>query len=153
MHQGKCGCGAVTYRMKSDPIFVHCCHCKDCQIQTGSAFVLNAIVEADRVEIEGPVTQVTVPTPSGKGQLIHRCADCGVAVVSEYLVRLGKLRYVRVGTLDRPEKCPPDVHIFTKRKLPWVTLSDEVPVFEAFYSFKDIWPEESLARWDALFGN
>ena len=116
MLKGRCGCGEVTYQMSSGPMFVHCCHCQECQKQTGSAYVLNAIIEADRVEIDGPVIENTLPTPSGKGQVITRCANCGTAVFSNYLVRMGKLRYIRVGTLDDPSQCPPDVQIFTSSK-------------------------------------
>jgi hypothetical protein len=153
MLEGRCGCGAVTYQMHTKPMFVHCCHCKDCQRQTGSAFVLNAIIEADRVTFEGPVNETTLPTPSGKGQIITRCAECGVAVFSAYLVRQGKLRYVRVGTLDDPDSCPPDVHIFTSSKLDWMPLPADVPVFENFYEIPKVWPESSLARWRELFGS
>ena len=123
MLTGKCGCGATTYKMTSKPICVHCCHCSECQHQTGSAFVLNAIIETDRVEIDGEVVEHTLPTPSGKGQVITRCATCGVAVFSSYMSRLGKLRYIRVGTMDNPAECPPDVQIFTSSKQPWVTLN------------------------------
>ena len=153
MLTGKCGCGAVTYRMSSKPMLVHCCHCKECQKQTGSAFVLNAIIESDRVEFDGAIVENTLPTPSGKGQVITRCADCGTAIFSSYMVRLGKLRYIRVGTLDDPAQCPPDVQIFTSSKQPWVPLNPDIPNFENFYKFEDVWPEDSLARWRALFGD
>lgn len=152
MLDGKCGCGAVTYSMKSKPLIVHCCHCTDCQHLTGSAFVLNAIIEADRVEFEGAVTEATFPTPSGKGQVVTSCAECGVAVFSSYLVREGKLRYIRVGTLDTPAACPPDVHIFTSTKLPWLALGSDIPVFEDGYDFAKTWPSASLERWAELFG-
>jgi len=152
MLKGQCGCGAVTYRMSSKPICVHCCHCSECQKQTGSAFVLNAIIETDRVEFDGPVIENTLPTPSGKGQVITRCATCGVAVFSSYMSRLGKLRYIRVGTLDNPSDCPPDVQIFTSSKQDWVLLNPEIPIFENFYSFEDVWPEQALVRWRKLFG-
>ena len=152
MFEGRCDCGAVTYSMSSEPIVVHCCHCSECQRQTGSAFVLNAIIETDRVELSGDVSEVTLPTGSGKGQVITRCAHCGVAVFSNYKVRMGKLRNVRVGTLDQPGRFAPDVHIFTKSKLPWLKLASDVPVFEEFYDFRKIWPAPALERWDALFG-
>lgn len=152
MLEGRCACGAVTYSMKSKPIIVHCCHCSECQRQTGSAFVLNAIIETEMVKVEGPIVEITLPTPSGNGQIISRCKDCGVAVFSSYLSRKGKLRYIRVGTLDRPEESPPDVHIFTSSKQPWVTLSSDVPVFEEFYVIEKVLPEASMARWKALFG-
>lgn len=152
MLKGKCGCGAVTYQIATKPIIVHCCHCSECQIQTGSAFALNAIIESDRVTFDGQVTEHEVPTPSGKGQVITRCADCGVAIFSSYMLRLGKLRYIRVGTLDDPSECPPDVQIFTSSKQPWVTLDHEIPIFEKIYDFKDVWPKSSLERWNDLFG-
>lgn len=152
MHTGRCGCGSVTYRMKTEPMFVHCCHCSECQRQTGSAFVLNAIIETDRVDVSGPVSEVTLPTPSGKGQIITRCSECGVAVLSSYLSRFGKLLYIRVGTLDQPDACPPDVHIFTSSKQDWMPVPTDVPVYENFYAIPEIWPEQSRARWQALFG-
>ena len=149
MLEGRCGCGAVTYQMMTQPMFVHCCHCGECQRQTGSAYVLNAIIEADRVTCAGPITEHELPTPSGKGQIITRCRDCGVAVFSSYLIRLGKLLYVRVGTLDHPDQCPPDVQIFTSSKQAWVPLREDIPVFDEFYKFDQVWPQPSLDRLNA----
>ena len=149
MLRGRCGCGVVTYVMQTAPIFVQCCHCSYCQKQTGSAYVLNAIIETDRVEIEGPVAEHELPTPSGQGQIITRCRVCGVAVFSSYMVRRGKLRYVRVGTLDDPDQCPPGVQIFTSSKQSWVRLNPDLPAFEQFYDFAEVWPRESLDRFEA----
>lgn len=146
MHTGKCGCGAVTYEMTADPMFVHNCHCTDCQRQTGSAYVLNAIIEADHLNVSGEVTHHVVSTPSGGGQRITRCAQCGVAIFSLYLIRGEKLRFLRVGTLDDPSKCPPYVQIFTSSKQPWVPLSDKIPAFEEYYNMKEVWPEDAFAR-------
>ncbi|MBT8460198.1 MAG: GFA family protein, partial [Boseongicola sp.] len=139
-------CGAVTYQLMAPPMFVHCCHCSECQRQTGGAYVLNAIIEADQVSSEGPTTEHKLSTPSGKGQIITRCRVCGVAVFSSYMIRLGKLRYVWVGTLDDPDQCAPDAQIFTNNKQKWVPLSEEIPVFEEFYKFNEVWPQESLDR-------
>ncbi len=148
---GECGCGAVTYRLTDRPMFVHCCHCSECQRQTGSAYVLNALIEADRVEVSGPTVDHILPTPSGSGQRITRCAECGVAVFSAYLIREGKLRYVRVGTLKDPSQCPPDVQIYTSSKQPWVPLNPDIPAFEEFYTFKEVWPKEAFERLKAAF--
>lgn len=153
MYSGACGCGQLSYQLASKPMFVHCCHCRECQKQTGSACVLNAIIEADRVRVDGDTIEHTLPTPSGKGQVITRCADCGIAVFSSYLVRLGKLKYIRVGTLDNPSECPPDVQIFTSSKQTWVPLNPDIPSFENFYRFEDVWPDASLVRWRAVFGD
>ena len=49
--EGGCFCKAVRYRLTTAPMIVHCCHCRNCQNQTGSAFVINAFIEADRVEL------------------------------------------------------------------------------------------------------
>ncbi|MEP2531274.1 GFA family protein [Shimia sp.] len=150
-YSGACGCGQLTYEMHGAPMIVHCCHCLECQKQTGSAYVLNAIVETDRVQLKGNRTEHTLSTPSGKGQIVTRCADCGTAVVSRYMVRLGKLTYVRVGTLDDPASCPPDVQIFTSSKQPWVPLSSDIPVFDEGYKFEDVWPADALARMTAAY--
>ena len=150
---GSCSCGAVRFRMKSAPMFVHCCHCKDCQRQTGSAFVLNALIEADRVEIlSGAPEPITMPTESGLPHDIYRCAKCQIAVWSTYGGRT-KIRFVRVGTLEDPAALPPDVHIYTRSKLPWVTLPPGVPAFEAYYDSKKLWPAESLARRSAVMSS
>ena len=142
---GGCACGAVRYRLTSDPLFVHCCHCLNCQRQTGSAFVVNVLIEADRLELlEGEPQPVAVPRSGGKKQKIWRCTTCQIAVFSQYT--RGQIRFVRAGTLDDPEAVEPDVHIFTRSKLPWVTLPDSVPTFEVYYDMNKLWPAESLER-------
>lgn len=150
--EGGCACGAVRYRLNSAPMFVHCCHCRDCQRQTGSAFVLNALIETDRITLlSGRPEPVPVPTDSGRPHLIHRCPDCRTAMWSDYGGR-GVLRFVRVGTLDDPSALPPDVHIYTRSKLPWVALPTGVPAFEAYYDSKTVWPKASLDRRRAVLG-
>jgi len=150
--EGGCGCGAVRYRLGSVPMFVHCCHCRDCQRQTGSAFVLNALIEADRMDVlSGQTTASEMPTDSGLPHNIYRCSACGTAVWSEY-GGSSSLRFVRVGTLDDPAAAQPDVHIFIRSKQPWVTLPENVPAFDAFYDRRAIWPAASLERRRALRG-
>jgi hypothetical protein len=144
--EGGCACGKLRYRMRSAPMFVHCCHCKDCQRQTGTGFVLNALIEAARVELlSGEPRPFTMPTDSGRPHTVFRCPDCGTAVWSEY-GGLTVLRFVRVGTLDDPRSLPPDVHIYVCSKLPWITLPGDVPAFEAYYDSRKLWPAASLER-------
>ena len=150
--EGYCACSYVRYRLSSRPMFVHCCHCRDCQRQTGSAFVLNALIETDRVELLSGVTEpVPVPTDSGRPHVIHRCPKCRIALWSHYGGR-EQLAFVRVGALDDPSALPPDVHIYTRSKLPWIALPPEVPAFEAYYDSSKLWPAESSARRKALLG-
>jgi hypothetical protein len=147
--EGGCACGAVRYRLTSDPIFTHCCHCLNCQRQTGSAFVINLLIEADRVELlAGDPLPVDVPRDDGSTQRIFRCPTCQVAVFSRYT--RPELRYVRGGTLDEPLSVEPDVHIFTRSKLPWITLPDSAPAFEVYYDAKALWPAASLERLEAI---
>ena len=150
--EGGCACGAVRYRLESAPMFVHCCHCLDCQRQTGSAFVLNALIERDRVSLlKGEPTPIQVPTDSGQAHLIYRCPDCQVAVWSSY-GGCDALAFIRVGTLDDPTALTPDIHIYTRSKQPWVAVPEGVPAMQAYYKSSELWPADSLARRKALFG-
>jgi hypothetical protein len=147
--EGGCACGEARYRLASDPLFVHCCHCLNCQRQTGSAFVINVLIEADRVELlAGEPQPIAVPRDDGTKQTIWRCATCQIAVFSQYTSR--RIRFVRAGTLDDPAAVAPDVHIYTRSKLPWVMLPDSVPAFDDYYETKELWPAASLERLEAL---
>jgi len=147
--EGGCACGAVRYRLTSEPLFIHCCHCLNCQRQTGSAFVINLLIEADRVELlAGDPRPVDAPRDDGSNQRIFRCPTCQVAVFSEY--GRPEVRFVRGGTLDDPAGVAPDVHIFARSKLDWVTLPDSVPAFEAYCDSKTLWPTASLERLEAV---
>jgi hypothetical protein len=148
---GGCTCRQVRYRMATRPLFVHCCHCRWCQRETGSAFALNAMIEADRVQLlAGEIEAIDTPSASGKGQKISRCPKCRVAVWSNYAGGGDAVRFVRVGTLDEPDRLPPDIHIFTASKQPWVVLPPGVPAVEEYYQASKHWPPESLERRAAL---
>jgi len=153
-HRGRCTCSFLTYRLASDPMFVHCCHCSWCQRESGSSYVVNALIESDRVQVlAGEVEEVDTPTASGKGQLVSRCPRCKVAVWSHYAYAgIGDLvSFVRVGALDDPGALPPDIHIFTASKQPWVRLPPEVPTVPEYYEASEHWPRASLERRAALF--
>jgi hypothetical protein len=146
---GGCSCGEVRYRLASDPLFVNCCHCLNCQRQTGSAFVINALIEAGRVELlAGNPVAVGVPRDDGSTQKIRRCPTCQVAVFSEYT--RPEVLFVRAGTLDDPASVAPDAHIYIRSKVPWMTLPEGVPAFEGYYDSKTLWPRTSLERLRAV---
>ena len=148
---GGCDCRAVRYRMTATPLFVHCCHCRWCQRETGSAFVLNAMIEAERVHLlHGEPELVPTPSSSGKGQKIARCRHCRIALWSHYSGAGDAISFVRVGTLDDPDRFPPDIHIFTASKQPWVLLPPGVPAMAEYYDRESHWPAASLARWRLL---
>lgn len=145
--EGGCTCRFVRYRMAGPPMIVHCCHCRWCQRETGTAFALNAMMEADRVALlRGEVEIVATPSSSGKGQKISRCPTCRVALWSNYAGSGDAVRFVRVGTLDEPDRFPPEVHIFTSSKQPWVVLPAGVPAVQEYYKPSEIWSASSLER-------
>ena len=148
---GHCTCGAIRYRMTSAPLFVHCCHCRWCQRESGAAFALNAMIEADRVELlAGEPEVVMMPTNSGRGQKVSRCPHCRIALWSKYSGAGDAVRFVRVGALDEPDRLPPDIHIFTASKQPWVTLAQDTPAVAEYYDLNRFWPVASLERRRAL---
>jgi hypothetical protein len=148
---GGCTCRHVRYRMHGAPLFVHCCHCRWCQRETGASFALNAMIEADRVALlHGDVDVLLTPSNSGRGQKSARCPRCRIAVWSNYAGAGDAVRFVRVGTLDEPDRFPPDIHIFTASKQPWVVLSAGTPAVPEYYDRNDHWPKESLERRAAL---
>ncbi len=133
------------------PLIVHCCHCRWCQRETGASFALNALIEADRVELLGQAPEmIATPSASGKGQKIHRCPTCKLAVWSNYPGGGDLVRFIRVGTLDNPDLCPPDVHIYTSTKQPWIVLPPGARAFAEFYDLPATWSPESLARRRAM---
>lgn len=147
--EGRCSCGALTYRMMSRPLITHCCHCRYCQRETGTAFAINALIEADRVEVlTGETVEATIPSESGKGLIMVRCSKCQVPVWTHYM-NDRFVCWIRVGTLLEPDLISPDVHIFTDSKQPWVTLPEDVPQFNEFYNWDNrlgIWTAESIER-------
>jgi len=148
--EGGCTCKSVRYRLLIAPMFVHCCHCSYCQCETGSAFAVNALIEANRMELlSGEIERIEIPTLSGKGQDIFRCSRCKVAIWSNYAGAGSAVNFVRVGTLDNPNLCPPDIHIYTSTKQDWVVLPTETPAVAEYYRASQYWPADSLARYKA----
>jgi hypothetical protein len=150
---GACTCRAVRFTMRGPPLIVHCCHCRWCQRESGAAFALNALIEAARVELlEGAPEVVPTPSASGKGQRISRCPVCRIALWSNYAGAGDALRFVRVGTLDDPDSFPPDIHIFTESKQPWVVIPPGARAVSQYYKSAEVWSEASLARRRAMLG-
>jgi hypothetical protein len=149
--EGGCDCRQVRYRMETAPLFVHCCHCRWCQRESGASFALNAMIETARVtRLAGEPELVNTPSQSGRGQQIARCPTCRVALWSHYAGAGPVLSFVRVGTLDNPDALPPDIHIFTESKQPWVVLPEGTPAVAVYYDRQQHWPKESLERMVAL---
>ncbi|MDI4632170.1 GFA family protein [Pelomonas sp. V22] len=149
--EGGCDCRRIRYRLVERPLFVNCCHCRWCQRESGSAFALNAMIETDRLQLLGEAPElVDTPSASGAGQQIARCPQCRVALYSHYAGAGPLMAFLRVGTLDEPDRCPPDIHIFTTTKQPWLQLGDGKPVMAEYYRREEHWPAASLTRFELL---
>lgn len=148
---GGCTCGAVRYRLASAPLIVHACHCRWCQRESGTAFALNAMIESGRLEVlRGHPQFVDLPSASGAGQRVARCPHCRVALWSHYAGAGPLVSFVRVGTLDRPDIAPPDIHIFTSSRQPWLQLPPQTRAVPEYYDMEKEWAAASLARREAL---
>ncbi len=145
--EGGCDCRTLRYRLLGAPLVVHCCHCRWCQRESGASFALNAMVESDRVELTAGMPKwVDTPSASGRGQRIARCPHCSVAIWSHYAGAGPLITFIRVGTLDDPDRLPPDIHIFTASKQPWVVLPEGAPAVPAYYDRDQYWSRDSLER-------
>jgi hypothetical protein len=148
--EGGCTCGAVRYALTDRPLFVHCCHCTWCRRETGSAFAVNALIETACIRlVRGEPASHALPSPSGSGQVFHRCPRCGLTLWSHYAAARERIGFVRVGTLDDPSAAPPDIHIYTSTRLPWVAVPEGVPAVADYYRRSEYWPPESVARYRA----
>lgn len=149
-HSGSCFCGAVQYELADAPMFVQCCHCTDCQTQSGAPFVINGQIEAEKVTLtKGTPVRVTMPTDSGRPHDIYRCETCQTALWSDY-GRREILLFIRMQTLKDKLAIKPDAHIFTRSKLPWLDLPKDMRAFEVYYDLKKEWTSEALKRREAM---
>ena len=145
---GGCTCGGIRYCLGAPPLFVHCCHCRWCQRETGSAFAVNALIETAHISVmQGAVVRAELPSPSGRGQTLVRCPDCGLTLWSHYALGREKIAFIRTGTLDDPAALPPDIHIYTSTRRPWVILPDGVPAVPEYYRRNDYWPVATIERY------
>jgi hypothetical protein len=143
---GGCVCGATRFALKAAPLFVHCCHCRDCQRQSGAPFIVNAMIEAVKIAVtKGDPLAVAVPSSSSSAHHVFRCPDCASPLWSRYGVR-APMRYVRAAALDTPEQFPPQAHIFVRSKAPWLAIDDTIPAYQRWYDRAKLWPAPSLER-------
>ena len=149
-HDGGCPCGRLRFRLLTDPMFVHACHCKNCQRETGAPFAHHALIEHTQfLVLQGEPVFVPVPSSTGARHVVARCPACHAALWNEWGASPPVTRYVRVGVLDKPSRLPPQAHIFTRSRQPWVNLDSGAPAFRSWYDAAKLWPAESLARYDA----
>jgi hypothetical protein len=147
---GGCACGSVRYQIKDEPMFTHACHCLDCQRTTGSAFVIHTVVARDDFAVEGDTRTATLPTGSGAGCDLTFCSECGTYITVRYRYHPVPVIAVRSGTLDDTGKVTPQAHIFTRSKQSWLSLPEDAPAFEEAYDRTQVWPADSVARYEGL---
>ena len=131
MNAGACECGEVRYRLTDAPIVVNCCHCRDCQTITGSAFALNAMIETGAIEVTHGAPVVRSRERGERGDTrAWRCGRCETLLWADHPMFGDKARFVRIGTLALGEGLPVDAHYFVRSKHPWVTVPAGVAQFE-----------------------
>ena len=128
-HFGGCACGAVRYRVRGKPIVSSVCHCKFCQKRLVSAFAVLAVFPEESVEVtQGEVAECEYRSDeSGRWLRMRFCPKCGTTVSHTSQIRRG-YRVVAVPTLDEQDWFDIDRHIWTRSKLPWVTIPEGVEV-------------------------
>ncbi len=145
--QGRCSCEKIRYTITNRPLIIHACHCRDCQRITGGAFVINIWIETKFVERAGAVPRsFDLKGGTGKRHEVFFCETCGTYLWSRYHIVPSDCLFVRAGTLDNPKAVTPDVHIFTRSKVPWLQLPKGVREFKTIYKIPDVWPPESQER-------
>ena len=151
--EGGCACGKMRYRLTSQPMFVHCCHCKDCQRQTGSAFVINALIETGRVEkLTGETKAVAVPTDSGRPHDIHRCPSCENGGLEPLRGSASALHSSASARSTSRRNSRPTCIFIRARNCPGWRCRRTFRHSTAYYDSKTLWPPESLERRKAIFG-
>jgi hypothetical protein len=128
---GGCRCGAVRYRLELDRLPpVYCCHCRDCQTWSGSAFSQQVVVHEDVFALTaGAPVDYRLTGPSGAVSWQRMCGICHTRLQNTNSARPG-LVVIRAGTLDASDRLTPALHIWVKRKQPWIVLPEDVPVFD-----------------------
>lgn len=144
--QGGCSCGQVRYELLNPALFIHACHCMDCQNTTGSAFLIYLVIDQRDFRVTGNVAHTSLPTGSGAGRDVYACAACGTQLWTRYLKAPANIVSLRAGTLDDTSEIRPAAHIYTSTMQPWLNLPTGVPAFEAMYDLNAVWPAESLER-------
>jgi len=124
---GGCKCGKVRFRLESAPIITHCCHCRGCQKQSGSAFRINVMIETDRLAIlEGEPR----PFQGDDGQNEMQCPSCEFCIWAYHRHFGDAIAFIGVGVLDEGERLPPEAHFFIRSKHPWIVLPPDIPAFQ-----------------------
>ncbi len=149
-YNGTCSCGFVKYTICDAPLFTHACHCDDCKKSTGSAFVVHSMILENYFEVkEGELEATTLPTGSGAGYKPFFCKKCGTYIYCKYDMAPGRI-IIRTSTLNNSENFYPQAHIFTRSKVPWITLDDKIPSFESMYDRNKLWPKASLEKLNSI---
>jgi hypothetical protein len=151
IRQGGCGCGAVRYRIERAPIFVNNCYCALCQLQTGSTSSAYAFFEIEAVEVlSGKLKRFAQQTGTDRKQKVMQCSECGIGLFFQPWPTGRHGICVRLGTFDDPWDIVPDAAVYVTERMPWVTLPEGIPTFDAYYNPDTLLPPERNARLRAL---
>ena len=142
--RGGCKCGSSRFELVDRPLFVHACHCLNCQRASGSAFGITTIVLERDVRLDSASLSVE-PVSGAPHRLRHVCASCR-DLIYRTASHHPATALLRSGALDDPREVEIDAHIFVKRKRSWLALPEDVPQFQEGYDRERTWPRSSLDR-------
>ncbi|MCA1661741.1 MAG: GFA family protein [Novosphingobium sp.] len=122
--EGGCLCGAVRFSLASAPFDAGWCHCRICQLNSGSPAMVFAAVLVGDYRFEQGEDRVATIKSSDFG---HRafCRDCGTPLYMRVDYEPETLDF-SVATLDRPEAVVPQFHIFYASRIGWAEPADRL---------------------------
>lgn len=124
---GKCHCGAITYRAVADPEQVSLCHCTDCQLLSGSAYRVSVLAPRSTFELLTGQPKIYVKTAESGTKRAHAfCPDCGTPVYSAAIADTPAYS-LRVGCLEQRAELPPRRQIWCRSAVPWSAELTELP--------------------------
>jgi hypothetical protein len=132
MRTGGCLCGRVRYQSAGEPLFSLLCHCRDCQHQSGSAFIA-----AMRVPVAGFLLTKGEPklhvraSDAGNDVTLAFCDECGCPLYIRVSSR-PDIVGLRVGSLDDPGEFQPEADIFVKSAQPWDHMNPDLPKYQTY---------------------
>lgn len=127
--EGGCLCGNVRYQAKPDPETAYYCHCRDCQLGSGSAFHVAVLAPEDSfVKLSGQTSQYTKTADSGNGITRVFCQQCGAPL---WWVGDGfpGLVVLTVSSLDEPDQVTPSRELWTDSAVSWCRIPEHVEQF------------------------
>jgi len=125
--EGGCLCGAVRYESDAEPLFAVNCHCRHCQMTSGSTHIPGIGLPAAAFSHTGDVTWYKIQNDRGGQSMRAFCPTCGTPIMGQ--IEGEEILFLHVITLDDPGGFAPQMDIFESSAQPWDRFDDTLPRF------------------------